>query len=92
VTVLESAALWRGNGLNVYQRLHANGESGQFNIVEPMTNGYVVRVWPQTHFLVKSRELSGGRKLLSLAGGGMDINLNVGEKLVFHSNLVHCSP
>jgi hypothetical protein len=46
VTVLEFAALWRGKGFNVYQRLHADGESGQFNIVEPMTNGYVVRVWP----------------------------------------------
>jgi hypothetical protein len=44
VIVSESAALWRGSGLDIYQRSHADGESGQFNIVEPLTNGYVVRV------------------------------------------------
>jgi hypothetical protein len=47
VIVSESAALWGGRGLDIYQRSHADGESGQFNIVEPLTNGYVVRVWPQ---------------------------------------------
>jgi hypothetical protein len=37
VIVSESAALWRGSGLDSYQRSHANGDSGQFNIVEPLT-------------------------------------------------------
>jgi hypothetical protein len=89
VIVSESAALWRGNGLDIYQRSHADGESGQFNIVEPLTNGYVVRVWPCSHFLVKSR-LSSIDTNLRLAGGDEDVLLNVGERLVFHSNLVHC--
>jgi len=38
VIVSESAALWKGSGLDIYQRSHADGESGQFNIVEPLTN------------------------------------------------------
>ena len=89
VIVSESAALWRGSGLDIYQRSHADGESGQFNIVEPLTNGYVVRVWPRSHFLVKSR-LTSTDTHLRLAGGEEDVLLNVGERLVFHSNLVHC--
>ncbi len=90
VIVSESAALWKGSGLDIYQRLHADGESGQFNIVEPLTNGYIVRVWPRSHFLVKSR-LTPTDTHLHLAGGEEDVLLNVGERLVFHSNLVHCS-
>ncbi len=89
VIVLESAALWRGSRLDVFQRAHADGESGQFNIVEPLTNGYVVRVWPHSHFLVKSR-LSSTAPHLHQAGGEKDVTLKVGERLVFHSNLVHC--
>jgi hypothetical protein len=54
VIVSESAALWRGSGLDIYQRSHADGESVQFNIVEPLTNGYVVRVWP-SHTTTPSR-------------------------------------
>jgi hypothetical protein len=87
VIVSESAALWRGSGLDIYQRSHADGESGQFNIVEPLTNGYLVRVWPRSHFLVKSRLSSTDT---CLAGGEEDVILKVGERLVFHSNLVHC--
>ncbi len=87
--VSESAALWRGSGLDIYQRSHADGESGQFNIVEPLTNGYVVRVWPRSHFLVTSR-LTSADTHLRLAGREEDVLLNVGERLVFHSNLVHC--
>ncbi len=75
--------------MDIYQRSHADGESGQFNIVEPLTNGYVVRVWPRSHFLVKSR-LSSTDTYLPLAGGEEDVILKVGERLVFHSNLVHC--
>ncbi len=33
VIVSESAALWRGSGLDIYQRSHADGESGQFNML-----------------------------------------------------------
>jgi hypothetical protein len=54
-----------------------------------LTNGYVVRVWPRSHFLVKSR-LSSTDTYLPLAGGEEDVILKVGERLVFHSNLVHC--
>ena len=69
--VSESAALWRGSGLDIYQRSHADGESGQFNIVEPLTNRYVVRVWPHSHFLVKSRLTSTDTHLrLAGVGGG----------------------
>jgi len=89
VIVSESAALWMGSGLDNYQRSHADGESGQFNVVEPLTNGYVVRVWPCSHFSVKSR-LTSTDTHLRLAGGEKDVLLNVGERLVFHSNLVHC--
>jgi len=90
VIVSESAALWRGSGLDIYQRSHADGESGQFNIVEPLTNGYVVRLRPRSHFLVTSR-LTSTDTHLRLAGGEEDVLLYVGERLVFHSNLVHCS-
>ncbi len=68
VIVSESAALWRGSELDIYQRSHVDGESGQFNIVEPLTNGYVVRVWPHSHFLVKWR-LTSTDTHLRLAGG-----------------------
>jgi hypothetical protein len=89
VIVSESAALWRGSELDIYQRLHADGESGQFSIVEPLTNGYVVGVWPCSHFLVKLR-LTSTDTHLHLAGGEEDVLLNMGERLVFHSNLIHC--
>jgi hypothetical protein len=89
VIVSESAALWRGSGLDIYQRSHADGESGQFNVVEPLTNRYMVRVWPCSHFLVQLR-LSSTDTYLRLAGGEEDVILKVGERLVFHSNLVHC--
>ncbi len=89
VIVSESTALWRGSGLDIYQRSHADGESGQFNIVEPLTNKYVVRVWPRSHFLVKLR-LSSTDTYLRLAGREEDVILKAGERLVFHSNLVHC--
>ncbi len=89
VIVSKSAALWRGSGLDIYQRSHADGESRQFNIVKPLTNKYVVGGWPRSRFLVKSR-LSSTDTHLHLAGGEEDVILKVGERLVFHSNLVHC--
>ena len=89
-TISEAAALWRGTGVNKYQSPHADDESGPFSMVEPLSNRYTIKIWPYSHLLFTTREFCYDRTKFSLTGGGVVPTLMFGDKLIFHSNLIHC--
>ena len=80
------AALWRGLGLQHYQSPHADAHAGAFNIIETLTNNYGIKVWAGSHFL----PFWDKNKRPTVHGIGSNIYINVGQIIVFHSNLIHC--
>ena len=74
------------NRLDNYQSPHADAHAGSFNVVEALTNHYSVKVWRRSHFLPFWDKDNKPR----VHGSGKIIRFDIGQILVFHSNLIHC--
>ena len=85
-TIKGEAALWRGLGLVTYQAPHADAHAGLFNMIEALTNYYAIKVWRWSHFL----PFWDKNNRPTVHGSGTIVTINMGQILVFHSNLVHC--
>ena len=83
------SVLYRGEGTDMDQLPHGDGEPGHHHGVLPATPGYKIHVYPGTHLLHKSfREAKNGlykvnRRLRKT------LTLEQGQVLIFHSSLGH---
>jgi len=77
--------LYKALGLVSYQEPHADAHHGCYNVIEPLTNNYKLKLFPKSHLLpfwdAQNRE--------HISGYGKLETMNRGMVLLFHSNLVH---
>jgi len=86
-SVKGECALWRLHGLNEHQCPHVDAKHGSYNVVVPYTPNYKIRVWKGSHHL----PLKNDEKKQHICGrGGETVTANVGEIILFHSNVIHC--
>ena len=52
IEVVDTLLQWREKELETYQINHADGESGTFNIIIPLTNDYTLGFHPGTQHIV----------------------------------------
>jgi hypothetical protein len=81
------ACLWRGEGITHFQRAHADSGPGHYHMVIPHSNNYKIVMYPGTHLHVERDSPIGICSVT--AREAKRLELNVGDILVFCSNLVH---
>ena len=84
------AALWRGHGLKEFQTVHADSGPGNYHAVCPMTAEYEIVIYPGTHLLHETREAAKNDQYYVTPTVKTTLYLQVGQILVFHSNIGHC--
>lgn len=86
------SVLYKASGLKSRQMPHVDAHHGAFNVVEALTNNYKIKVWTGSHFLPLGDEDSKNNKdgrEANVSGYGSMVTLKRGERLIFHSNLIH---
>lgn len=89
--LVNPACLWRGQGIENYQRTHADSDPGHYHMVIPLTMNYEIVMCPGTHWHVeRKRSNSTDAYIFSVtASEAQWLKLNFGDILMFCSNTVH---
>ena len=88
VNISGECALLREIGLNEYQGPHTDTVHGSYNAVVPFTQEYTLQVWEGSHHLPQWTKQN--EQPLICSCGGKTLTANVGQIIIFHSNLIHC--
>ena len=85
-SIRDESLLWRTLRLDNNQSPHIDSHHGVFNVVEALTNKYKIKVWGGTHLLPSWNK----DNKPTIVGGGKNVEIQCGQAIIFHSNLVHC--
>ena len=88
VNISGECALLRECGLDECQGPHTDTIHGSYNAVVPFTQEYTLQVWEGSHHLPQWTMKTDRPKICSCSG--KTLTANVGQIIIFHSNLIHC--
>ena len=84
------AVLWRLTGIGTIQKVHGDGEPGNYHAVVPFTSNYEIIVHPGTHLLHASYKEAKNDEYYVTPNTAKYLKLQIGEMLLFHANIGHC--
>ena len=75
--------------MKIFQIAHADGESGSFNIIIPLTNEYTLGFHPGTNHVVTTKDQAEKHQNPTIAGEWTKETMQKGELVLFHTNLIN---